>query len=213
MKYLILDYNGTVTDDAQIGWRVANKLFKYYEAEEISFERFQETFEVPWRRFFLKNGVREERIDVPAHQRIFRSEWRKEMREEFRLRKGVKETLEKLKGKGVRIGLLTLRNKEDVRRELGLLGIARLFDVIDAESSLERDGSSRMKDARSMMKRLEITHPGEAALVGDMLVDIRTANRYGFTSVALTGGWQSKERLEAAKPDFLIDEIPELLSL
>lgn len=49
--------------------------------------------------------------------------------------------------------------------------------------------------------------------VGDTVGDIRTAKRSGATSVAVTWGWHTKERLAEADPDHLVDYPQELLDL
>ena len=49
--------------------------------------------------------------------------------------------------------------------------------------------------------------------IGDTAGDIREARAAGVRSVAVTWGWHSRERLLAAKPDFLIDTPEGLLKV
>ncbi|MFA4915361.1 MAG: HAD family hydrolase [Syntrophales bacterium] len=49
--------------------------------------------------------------------------------------------------------------------------------------------------------------------VGDTAGDVKEAKIAGVNTVAVTWGWHSRERLEAAKPDHLIDRPEELLIL
>ena len=56
--------------------------------------------------------------------------------------------------------------------------------------------------------------PGERAFyIGDTAGDIREARAAGISSVAVTWGWHSRERLVAAGPDFLVDRPEELLAI
>ncbi len=56
--------------------------------------------------------------------------------------------------------------------------------------------------------------PGERAFyIGDTAGDILEARAAGISSVAVTWGWHSRERLAAAGPDFLVDRPEELLAI
>ncbi len=56
--------------------------------------------------------------------------------------------------------------------------------------------------------------PGERAFyVGDTAGDVGEARAAGISSVAVTWGWHSRERLAAAGPDFLVDTPEELLAI
>lgn len=47
-------------------------------------------------------------------------------------------------------------------------------------------------------------------IIGDTVLDIQTARHLGATSVAITTGSHSREKLSAEKPDYLIDTFSEL---
>lgn len=47
----------------------------------------------------------------------------------------------------------------------------------------------------------------------DTTGDVREAKTAGVRTVAVTWGWHSRERLEAARPDYLVDQPQELLYL
>jgi len=52
--------------------------------------------------------------------------------------------------------------------------------------------------------------PAEMFFVGDSVVDIETARATGMRSVAVTWGFQDRERLRSAGPDHLVDDFDEL---
>jgi phosphoglycolate phosphatase len=54
---------------------------------------------------------------------------------------------------------------------------------------------------------------GQTYYVGDTTGDIREAKTAGIRTVAVTWGWHSRERLAAARPDYLVDQPQELLAL
>jgi phosphoglycolate phosphatase len=49
--------------------------------------------------------------------------------------------------------------------------------------------------------------------IGDTVGDIKEARAAGVWTVAVTWGWHSRERLLAARPDFLVDTPEELLQI
>jgi phosphoglycolate phosphatase len=49
--------------------------------------------------------------------------------------------------------------------------------------------------------------------IGDTTGDIREARMAGVKTVAVTWGWHNRERLAAAKPDFIVDKPLELLNI
>jgi len=49
--------------------------------------------------------------------------------------------------------------------------------------------------------------------VGDTTGDIKEAKMAGVRTIAVTWGWHSREKLEVARPDYLIDTPEELLNL
>lgn len=52
--------------------------------------------------------------------------------------------------------------------------------------------------------------PERALLIGDMTVDVQTGQNAGIHTCAVTYGFDNKETLAAAKPDFLVDDLLEL---
>ena len=55
--------------------------------------------------------------------------------------------------------------------------------------------------------------PKRTLLVGDMVVDIKTGQNAGILTCGVTYGFDGKEKLQAAKPDYLIDDILKLTEL
>ncbi|MDI6776580.1 MAG: HAD family hydrolase [Syntrophales bacterium] len=52
-----------------------------------------------------------------------------------------------------------------------------------------------------------------AYYIGDTAGDIKEAKMAGVMTAAVTWGWHSREKLEAARPDYLVDTPEELLNL
>lgn len=210
IKHVIFDYNGTITNDAVIGYKSCNHLLEFYGVPTISFERFKQTFILPWIEFYVANGVSRDHIEIPTHQAEYRKMHTMLAKKELNLNESVKETLEFLKSKGISTGLLTVRNKDDLHNELSSLGITDHFDVIIGEDHLHKDGIEAKKRTEEMIEKLNIKDPKQVLFVGDMIIDIKTARENGFVSAVVPNGWQSKERLLAEKPDIVFNKFSEI---
>ena len=57
------------------------------------------------------------------------------------------------------------------------------------------------------------TDPGSTCMIGDSASDIQYAKKAGVQSVAVTWGWQSRERLAKEAPDYIVESVGELSKL
>ena len=56
-------------------------------------------------------------------------------------------------------------------------------------------------------------NPREVISVGDTDEEIEIGKRYGYHTVGITGGYNTTARLKAAKPDFLIHNMKDLIGI
>lgn len=212
-KYVIFDYNGTLVDDVMIGYKACNHLLRFYKLPEISLERFRETFTTPWMDFYFANGVKSEWIKLEAHQKEYQAIHTSLISKELRLADGVAEVLAELKKRNVIIGVLSSRNIQDLTRELRLLNIYSIFDVVVGEPDINKDGNQSKKKANVVIEKLNIADNSEVLYIGDMTFDVKTARDNGFASGVVFNGWQSRERLLKAKPDYQFEKFSDILKL
>lgn len=78
-----------------------------------------------------------------------------------------------------------------------------------------RDGSDLIGKAAKLPGLLDQfgVSAGRAVMIGDAVSDIRAGQANGMCTAAVTWGWQSRARLKAAGPDWLLTEVAGLLSL
>lgn len=91
------------------------------------------------------------------------------------------------------------------------LNLASYFTVVRGS----RHENDRKPDPRSVLEIAEKMHvaPEAVYLIGDSVVDIQTARNAGTKSVAVAWGFQNRDVLEAARPDFLVCDPLEIASL
>jgi phosphoglycolate phosphatase-like HAD superfamily hydrolase len=163
--------------------------------------------------FYCANGVKPEWIKLEAHQREYQAVHTSLIDKELRLADGVAATLAELKKRNIVIGVLSSRNIQDLTRELKLLGVYPLFDVVVGEPDISMDGNQSKKKADVVIEKLKIAKPAEVLYVGDMTFDIKTARDNGFAAGVVFGGWQSRERLLNAKSDYIFEKFSDILKL
>lgn len=73
-------------------------------------------------------------------------------------------------------------------------------------------GYSKTVKIRHALKRFEMAED-KSYYIGDTVGDIREGGLAGVRTVAVTWGWHTREMLENAKPDYLIDDARSLLEL
>ncbi|OHB93038.1 MAG: hypothetical protein A3E19_01975 [Planctomycetes bacterium RIFCSPHIGHO2_12_FULL_52_36] len=135
---------------------------------------------------------------------------------QIRLFPNVPPTLQALRGRGLKIFLVTSGNLEEQEAKLNQLGLKPLLDEV---MIVKRDGEGKAKGDcfQRLMKKYHLT-PKEVMCVGDRIEDeLAAAAALGMTTAMLRHG-QHYERFASSsqkemEPDFFIKNIGELLGL
>ena len=124
---------------------------------------------------------------------------------------GSRETLAKIKEKGLLITLVTNSKKELVDKIALNTEFDVLFDLIRAADSRSLDKSNRCYD---VISRYEL-EPKDVLYVGDTFHDVELAKKMGMTSCLIDNSvsWWRKEfiDLEGMQSDIVVNEITEVL--
>jgi len=128
--------------------------------------------------------------------------------EDVSLYPGAEKTLQELRSKDLKIGLLTNNSRAGTELTLKRLHLEALFDAV-----VTRDDCEEMKPASAPIKKIlaELGVSTEAAiLVGDGVMDMIAAKAAGLRSVAVSTGPFPIKRLLKAEPDYLLGSVNEL---
>ena len=120
---------------------------------------------------------------------------------------GMRPAILALRERGYRLGIVTSNSKENVRAFLANNHL-EVFDFIQAGTGLFNKAAKIEK----MISRAELKN-NELFFVGDEIRDIEAARENNMTSIGVTWGLNSREGLESAHPDFIVDTAEELLGL
>jgi pyrophosphatase PpaX len=120
---------------------------------------------------------------------------------------GIEEALSRLRSAGVKVAVVTSKRRVSV--EMALKRFPDLRGVVDRFVTLE-DTTEHKPHPEPLLRGLELLGgfpKEEAAYVGDSPYDVEAAKAAGLTSVAVSWGAFSEDRLRAADPDHLVPDI------
>jgi len=120
--------------------------------------------------------------------------------------------LETLERRGAGLGLLTGNSEPGARTKLEPFGLNRFFP----RGAFGSEHHDRAVLAHLAHRRLEQHErrsfaPRDVFVVGDSVRDVRCGRAHGYSTVAVTTGWTSREQLAAEQPDYLLEHLGELL--
>jgi phosphoglycolate phosphatase len=145
---------------------------------------------------------------VDTYREIF-AERRKELMPD--LFPGVKETLEALRKRGYRMTIATSRLTDSLMLFMRHHGIDHYFEYAVGSDSVTHH-KPHPEPALKTLRELNIA-PSEAIMVGDMPVDIAMAHNAGIRAIGVDYGNATREELEAAEADWIVDSITKILEI
>jgi phosphoglycolate phosphatase len=131
-----------------------------------------------------------------------------EAAQEVVLLPGAVETLQKLRGEGFKIGLVTNNGRVGTEITLKRYDLRGFFDSV-----VTRDDCEEMKPdgapVRKVLAEMRVP-PEEAILVGDGVMDVIAARAVGLPAAAVATGPFANDRLLAVEPDYLLGSVNDL---
>ena len=123
----------------------------------------------------------------------------------IRMFPGVTAMLEQFAERGIRMAIVTSRDRHSLDLILQNNNIDRYFEtVVTVDDHLTPKPAPDM--VLALLERMDI-EATETLVVGDTTFDIEMGNRAGCKTCAVTWGNHSCELLQSARPDMIIDDL------
>ena len=214
IKLIVFDWNGTVFADTVATYNSSADTIEYFTKKRISINRFRETFEVPIQKYYAHNGV--EKSLFEKNQKVLMNMFHKnyEKREKTcRSRSGIKKVLEWLNKNKIEKIILSNHTTRKINSQLKRIKLNVYFDKVLANDSHYQTGNLDKK--KRLMKFLKENKfkKDEVLIIGDTVEEINIAENIGIKVVSITSGFNSANRLKKATPDYLINNMAELISI
>lgn len=201
---IIFDFDGTIADTLKLTLQLFNTVAPKYklpqikdsDVEELRNSSARELLKKyplsPWKLLRLVNEIQSQlKKHIATVQPI----------------PGMITTLHELKKANNTIGIVTSNSEKNVKLFLQKNKITAI-DFFHTEKNLFGKGKVLSKVIKQ--KKLD---KKEVLYVGDEVRDIEAAHSAGIKVIAVTWGFNSKQRLEKSNPDFLVSSTNELISI
>ena len=204
-RSLVFDFDGTIADTLDVAIKIYNELatehgLKMVQANEISDLRHMKLGE------FLRHlEISRTRIPKLLYQGTKRLKTRIAS---IPLIQNISPVIRELRKQCDHFGILTSNSVENVKLFLAANDLEDVFTFVSSTSKL----TGKAKHLRSIRRTFSIQST-DMIYIGDEIRDIKAAQKANIPIASVSWGFNSKESLAAANPDYLLDHPEELLSL
>ncbi len=213
-KACIFDLDGTLTDTLYSLTFSVNATLKRLGLEPITSEKCR-SFVGDGAKKLVERAIREskgfcEESILESGFRIYTEVFAVNCMKEVVLYEGVKETVEELKKRGIKLGVLSNKpHKQTVSTVQYFFG-TDVFDIVKGQY----DGEPKKPEKaaiQTVLNQLGV-EPDEVIYVGDSEVDVRTGRAILATTLAVSWGFRDEEELMRENPTSIIQTMKEVLN-
>jgi phosphoglycolate phosphatase len=194
LKYIIFDFDGTIVNSKKLALQLVNELSDKYGYRRTGEEELD----------YLSNLSIKERLKlfqvpfykVPQIVLDLRKNYNHSV-ETLEIFNGIQDVIRYLKENGLRLGIISSNEEENIRRVLVKYNI-NFFDSIHTSYNLfGKSGKINAFLKKHHLKKEEIIY------IGDELRDIQACKKSEVKIIAVTWGYDSAKLLTTGNPDYI----------
>lgn len=213
VKAVLFDLDGTLVDTFEAFHIMVNDILRRFNMPERSFSE-NARLVGKTSRTIAETIARETGLNMNLDEfsTMMVREWIYTYMPKYgRLYPDALETLRELKKRGCLLGVVSNTSREELPNYLNSFKIRGFFNVAVSAGDAEKPKPAP-EPVLKAVKMLNVK-PEEAVMIGDRPEDIESGRAAGTYTVAVLRSVRPKSELEAAKPDFIINELSEILSI
>ena len=198
MTTFLFDFDGTIADSLAAIVAITNELAPEFGYRPTPLAEVEALKGLTARQLIHYSGI--PLLKIPALLRRLRAELRRQS-QQIPACAGMPAIIQDLHQRDCSLAVVTSNTPEVVWAFLAAQGLEHCFLSVDGGGTLFRKGKLLVKCLERHQFDLAAT-----VYVGDEVRDIEAARFAGIRAVAVTWGFNSREALAAAAPDWLIDD-------
>lgn len=208
IKYVFLDFNGTIIDDVELCLDLLNEMLYKQGAKTLSVEEYKNVFCFPIKKYYIDAG-----IDFNKNSFEELAVWFIEKYQPLSMKcglySGIIDTFRELKNKGYHLIILSASEKNNLLEQCSNYNIVEYFDEILGIDNIH--AASKVDIALRYLNENNIKGD-EILFVGDTLHDLEVAEAIGANCKLVSCGHQSFDVLKKGNVDIL-GSVNDLLSV
>ena len=212
MKLIIFDFDGTLGNTRRNIVTTMQMVIKELQLPERNEAECASTIGLPLAECFrtLFPDIQDELIPhcAETYRRIFNENLQKITPEAF---PGVVKTLKNLKEQGFALTIASSRSRNSLTELTHNMGIADYISYLIGADDV-KEAKPKPEPVLKTLAAMQFD-ASETLVVGDMAVDILMGSNAGTKTCGVTWGNETREELNEAGADFIIDRMEELIEI
>ncbi|MCK5413677.1 MAG: HAD family hydrolase [Candidatus Pacebacteria bacterium] len=214
-KLIIFDWNGTLLSDTLACMDADNHVIKEFGGTPVNLSTFRNTIIIPAINFYIQHGCCENKLKkYPKKLGLTFHSFYELRANKCRSRRNSKLLLRWLKKNSIKSIISSNHTIEGINSQLHRLKMIDYIAKVLANSFL--DSSMKKRNKREKIRDYLANHKyklNEVLIVGDTSEEIEIGKALGIETVAITDGYYSTKRIKQSNPDYLINNLEELIEI
>lgn len=201
---LLFDWDGTVVDSAQLGLRAFEQSFAELGVS-FDMEVYAQVYSPNWYSVYEALGLPKEKWQEADN--LWVHHYGEQIAQPVA---GAPETINELKHRGYRLGVVSSGTECRVVREINESGLESVFEIVVCNEQM----TNKKPHPEGLEKALGSLgcKCEQAAYVGDSPEDIEMGKRANMLTVGVRSDYPTSWKLESHEPDILLKSFNELLN-
>lgn len=198
---VIFDLDGTLINSLGVFIKVGNQIAEKYGYPPFSEERIKELMMLPIKKRIEVLKIPKYKLPILGIEALNSF---KEYVAEVELVIGVREMLECLHKQGYRLSIVSLNSLENINAFLEKNQLMHFDNIQSCRGLFDKHITINKLISKIGVKKDEVIY------VGDECRDVEACKKVGIKVISVLWGFDSKELLEEAEPDFIISDPNEI---
>lgn len=203
IKNIIFDWSGTVKDALRSHLWIVNRMFRKFNANEISLEELKENWKQPY--MFSYNKYLPD-LTIEQEQAAYKEALLHHDCPESAAYPGIPELIRELKEKGISLAVISSDLPDTVFPEIKKYGLENIFNHVLTNVY------DKVKVLQDLIEKNNF-NPEETYIIGDSNHEIESGKKAGVKTIAVTWGFNTEQNLKLESPDFIVHNLEELKRL